>query len=225
MPPSSRGGLVAAIMGPKSAASFRPREKYLIFLVLATFGFVCFGAIFFLPTEKPNGKCFICVKKVPKKRSITYSSCEQLIILTLGCNNRQISQISSKNSKISSKNGQSSSKNSQLQSKKVKVQLKQFVFQPKKAKIVKFQFKLVEFQGKLGMFQAKIVAFQAMIIKCQAKSVQCQANSSNFNQNNSNFKEKQSYFMQNKSNFKQKAKFLVTVAFKSSSKIIHYDMA
>lgn len=37
-------------MGPKSAASFRPKEKYLIFLVLATFCFVCFGAIFFLPT-------------------------------------------------------------------------------------------------------------------------------------------------------------------------------
>lgn len=43
---------MAAVMGPKSAASFRPKEKYLIFLVLATFGFVCFGAIFFLPTEK-----------------------------------------------------------------------------------------------------------------------------------------------------------------------------
>ena len=52
MPPASRGGILAAMMGPKSAASFRPKEKYLIFLVLATFGFVCFGAIFFLPTEK-----------------------------------------------------------------------------------------------------------------------------------------------------------------------------
>ena len=52
MPPASRGGLISAMMGPKSAASFRPKEKYLIFLVLATFGFVCFGAIFFLPTEK-----------------------------------------------------------------------------------------------------------------------------------------------------------------------------
>ena len=50
MPPNSRGGLISALMGPKSAASFRPREKYLIILVLATFCFVCFGAIFFLPT-------------------------------------------------------------------------------------------------------------------------------------------------------------------------------
>jgi len=51
MPPSSRGGmgLMSSLMGPKSAASFRPKEKYLIFLVLATFCFVCFGAIFFLP--------------------------------------------------------------------------------------------------------------------------------------------------------------------------------
>jgi len=30
---------------------FRPREKSLILLVLATFGFVCFGAIFFLPDK------------------------------------------------------------------------------------------------------------------------------------------------------------------------------
>jgi hypothetical protein len=52
MPPSSRGGsIMAAFSGPKSAASFRPKEKYLIFLVLATFGFVCFGAIFFLPAS------------------------------------------------------------------------------------------------------------------------------------------------------------------------------
>jgi mannosyl-oligosaccharide alpha-1,2-mannosidase len=40
---------MSSLMGPKSAASFRPKEKYLIFLVLATFCFVCFGAIFFLP--------------------------------------------------------------------------------------------------------------------------------------------------------------------------------
>ena len=53
MPPASRGiGILGSMMGPKSAASFRPKEKYLIFMVLATFGFVCFGAIFFLPTEK-----------------------------------------------------------------------------------------------------------------------------------------------------------------------------
>jgi len=54
MPPSSRGisaqNFLTSLMGPKSAASFRPKEKYLIFLVLATFCFVCFGAIFFLPT-------------------------------------------------------------------------------------------------------------------------------------------------------------------------------
>jgi len=43
---------LSSIMGPKSAASFRPKEKYLIFLVLATFCFVCFGAIFFLPTTE-----------------------------------------------------------------------------------------------------------------------------------------------------------------------------
>lgn len=65
MPPSSRGGasaggLLHSIMGPKSAASFRPKEKYLIFLVLATFCFVCFGAIFFLPTtDSRNGKRFL----------------------------------------------------------------------------------------------------------------------------------------------------------------------
>ncbi|XP_015600439.1 mannosyl-oligosaccharide 1,2-alpha-mannosidase IB isoform X2 [Cephus cinctus] len=32
-----------------SRRSFRPREKYLIFLVFLTFGIVCFGAFFFLP--------------------------------------------------------------------------------------------------------------------------------------------------------------------------------
>lgn len=31
--------------------SFRPREKYLIFLVFLTFGIVCFGAFFFLPDD------------------------------------------------------------------------------------------------------------------------------------------------------------------------------
>ena len=59
MPPSSRGGmgLMSSLMGPKSAASFRPKEKYLIFLVLATFCFVCFGAIFFLPnTDSKSGE-------------------------------------------------------------------------------------------------------------------------------------------------------------------------
>ena len=62
MPPSSRGGmgLMSSLMGPKSAASFRPKEKYLIFLVLATFCFVCFGAIFFLPgtSDSRSGKIF-----------------------------------------------------------------------------------------------------------------------------------------------------------------------
>lgn len=47
---------MSSLMGPKSAASFRPKEKYLIFLVLATFCFVCFGAIFFLPnTDSKTG--------------------------------------------------------------------------------------------------------------------------------------------------------------------------
>lgn len=32
-----------------SRRAFRPREKYLIFLVILTFGVVCFGAFFFLP--------------------------------------------------------------------------------------------------------------------------------------------------------------------------------
>ena len=36
-------------MPPYSRGFFRPREKSLILLVLLTFGFVCFGAIFFLP--------------------------------------------------------------------------------------------------------------------------------------------------------------------------------
>ena len=64
MPPSSRGGmgLMSSLMGPKSAASFRPKEKYLIFLVLATFCFVCFGAIFFLPnTDSKSGEKILIV--------------------------------------------------------------------------------------------------------------------------------------------------------------------
>lgn len=34
---------------PFSRRSFRPREKYVIFLVVITFGLVCFGTFFFLP--------------------------------------------------------------------------------------------------------------------------------------------------------------------------------
>lgn len=34
---------------PLSRRSFRPREKYVIFLVVITFGLVCFGTFFFLP--------------------------------------------------------------------------------------------------------------------------------------------------------------------------------
>jgi len=45
MPPTSRG-----VFGSGRNA-FRTREKYLILLVLTTFGFFCFGAIFFLPDK------------------------------------------------------------------------------------------------------------------------------------------------------------------------------
>lgn len=45
MPPTSRG-----LFGPGKNA-FRAREKYLILMVLATFAFICFGAIFFLPEK------------------------------------------------------------------------------------------------------------------------------------------------------------------------------
>lgn len=37
---------------PFSRKSFRQREKYIIFLVFITFGFVCFGTFFFLPEFK-----------------------------------------------------------------------------------------------------------------------------------------------------------------------------
>ena len=39
-------------MPPSSRGFFRPREKSLILLVLITFGFFCFGAIFFLPDRQ-----------------------------------------------------------------------------------------------------------------------------------------------------------------------------
>ena len=40
----------------------RSRERSLILLVLATFGFVCFGAIFFLPgaNEIPSSQNKVC---------------------------------------------------------------------------------------------------------------------------------------------------------------------
>ena len=95
MPPSSRGGmgLMSSLMGPKSAASFRPKEKYLIFLVLATFCFVCFGAIFFLPnTDSKSGEKTLIVflmsspgSKIEKKREnlSKYSNLKYLIFLVL----------------------------------------------------------------------------------------------------------------------------------------------
>ena len=61
MPPNSRGlgsyGSYSAGNNPVLAISgFRPKEKYLIFLVLATFGFVCFAAVFFLPDKLDDDK-------------------------------------------------------------------------------------------------------------------------------------------------------------------------
>lgn len=40
---------------PFSRRSFRPREKYVIFLVFVTFGLVCFGTFFFLPEFRTGG--------------------------------------------------------------------------------------------------------------------------------------------------------------------------
>jgi len=56
MPPTSRG-----LLGPGKNA-FRSREKYLILMVLATFAFICFGAIFFLPEK--SSKELSAVNKV-----------------------------------------------------------------------------------------------------------------------------------------------------------------
>ena len=81
MPPSSRGGmgLMSSLMGPKSAASFRPKEKYLIFLVLATFCFVCFGAIFFLPnTDSKSGEKTLIVFFYVKSRFKNWKKKEKL---------------------------------------------------------------------------------------------------------------------------------------------------
>ncbi len=50
MPPTSRGIHIGNVFGPGKNA-FRAREKYLILMVLVTFGCVCFGAIFFLPDK------------------------------------------------------------------------------------------------------------------------------------------------------------------------------
>jgi hypothetical protein len=50
MPPTSRGIQIGNVFGPGKNA-FRAREKYLILMVLVTFGCVCFGAIFFLPDK------------------------------------------------------------------------------------------------------------------------------------------------------------------------------
>lgn len=40
---------------PFSRRSFRPREKYVVFLVFVTFGLVCFGTFFFLPEFRTGG--------------------------------------------------------------------------------------------------------------------------------------------------------------------------
>ena len=61
MPPNSRGlgsyGYSSMGSNPVLTISgFRPKEKYLIFLVLATFLFVCFAAVFFLPDKRIDDK-------------------------------------------------------------------------------------------------------------------------------------------------------------------------
>ena len=61
MPPNSRGlgshGYYGMGANPVLAISgFRPKEKYLIFLVLITFLFVCFSAVFFLPDKLVDEK-------------------------------------------------------------------------------------------------------------------------------------------------------------------------
>ena len=61
MPPNSRGlgsqGYYGMGGNPVSVISgFRPKEKYLIFLVLITFLFVCFSAVFFLPDKLGDEK-------------------------------------------------------------------------------------------------------------------------------------------------------------------------
>ncbi|KAK0163873.1 hypothetical protein PV328_002559 [Microctonus aethiopoides] len=51
-----------------SRRAFRPREKYLIFLVFLTFGVVCFGAFFFLPDFRSGtGGAYNSVYEVYRK--------------------------------------------------------------------------------------------------------------------------------------------------------------
>lgn len=52
---------------PFSRRSFRPREKYVIFLVFLTFGLVCFGTFFFLPEFKGSNSTADSVYKVYDK--------------------------------------------------------------------------------------------------------------------------------------------------------------
>lgn len=52
---------------PFSRKSFRPREKYVIFLVFITFGLVCFGTFFFLPEFKGSKSTADSVYKVYDK--------------------------------------------------------------------------------------------------------------------------------------------------------------
>lgn len=49
---------------PFSRRSFRPREKYVIFLVFFTFGLVCFGTFFFLPEFRGSNSAADSVYKV-----------------------------------------------------------------------------------------------------------------------------------------------------------------
>lgn len=49
---------------PFSRRSFRPREKYLIWLVFLTFGLVCFGTFFFLPEFRGSSSTVDSVYKV-----------------------------------------------------------------------------------------------------------------------------------------------------------------
>lgn len=47
-----------------SRRSFRPRERYLIFLVFLTFGAICFGTFFFLPDFRSGGVAVNSVYRV-----------------------------------------------------------------------------------------------------------------------------------------------------------------
>lgn len=52
---------------PLSRRSFRPREKYVIILVVITFGLVCFGTIFYLPEFRGSNSTADSVYKVYDK--------------------------------------------------------------------------------------------------------------------------------------------------------------